>query len=272
MVQDAKEWPFFEEGKSIRKISCSLSKNIPEYDRFKPPIIKRSFAKKRSFSGILKKTELRRKIKRASLTLEAAIIAPIFFMTVICIASIMGIYSGTLDKMVSLRNTCEKIALASSVSDDEIWIDISEPQSFKPFYLPAGADLNTVICRGRVRAWTGRSEGSAQDSEQQGGTYVYVTENMSVYHTDSGCTYINLSIQCVSSGDVSGLRNSDGEKYKPCEKCMSEGQDPAHVYITETGNRYHSSTSCSGLKRTVKMVDISEVGGLKECSRCESHS
>ena len=271
MVQDAKEWPFFEESKSIRKISCSLSGNIPRDNRFNSPIVKRFFKKKGPFSGILN-NRLKKKIKKASLTVEAAIVAPLFFMTVICIASIMGIYSGTLEKMVSLRNTCEKIAMASSVTEDELWIDISEPQSFTPFYMPDGVNVNNFICRGRVRAWTGRSESASSDDENNDSRYVYVTENMSVYHTDSGCSYINLSIHCVSADNVGGQRNSDGEKYKPCEKCMNGSDGADHVYITETGNRYHSSTSCSGLKRTVKMVDISEVGGLKECSRCESHS
>ena len=63
------------------------------------------------------------------------------------------------------------------------------------------------------------------------------------------CTYINLSVNCVSSNQISALRNAYGERITACAAC-SRGQKPAgSVYITEKGSHYHNQETCSGLKQ-----------------------
>lgn len=115
----------------------------------------------------------------------------------------------------------------------------------------------------RIKAWTGYEKElfGAKDSDT-----VYVTETGLVYHRDYHCTYLELSIHAVPEKEVSSLRNESGEKYYACEHCGSHAG--GSVYITDSGNRYHSSLSCSGLKRTVYAVPLSEVIGKGECSRC----
>ena len=97
---------------------------------------------------------------------------------------------------------------------------------------------------------------------------VWVTENGSVYHTDSSCSHINLSIQVSSPGALAWKRNQDGEKYKECEQCVGNGAAGAEVYYTKYGNRYHNSLSCKGLKRKVKFVALEQTDGLPQCSKC----
>lgn len=115
----------------------------------------------------------------------------------------------------------------------------------------------------RVKGWTGYDRtGFGTENEET----VYVTETGLVYHKDYHCPHLELSIRMVSLSDVAGLRNESGGKYHACEHCGAESA--GGVYITDTGDRYHSSLSCSGLKRTVYAVPVSEVVGKGACSRC----
>lgn len=96
---------------------------------------------------------------------------------------------------------------------------------------------------------------------------VYVTDNGAVYHEDSRCSYLQLSIRLVPYREVEHLRNQSGGKYYPCEKC-AVGTSMSGVYITEEGSGYHNTLSCSGLKRNVHAVRREDVSGKGGCSRC----
>lgn len=128
---------------------------------------------------------------------------------------------------------------------------------------------NFFIQRARVRAWTGRTlpGDDGTDKGEADGTYVYVTETGSVYHDDPDCTHLRLSIRLVDGGSIDALRNKSGEKYHACEKC-GDLSPKGMVYITNEGNRYHSSLGCSGLKRTVRQVSKDDAGRLRACSKC----
>ena len=97
---------------------------------------------------------------------------------------------------------------------------------------------------------------------------VYVTESGSVYHRNPGCSYLNVSLKQIPGSAVKSAGNQYGEHYSACEIC-SRNQNPAGVvYVTERGNRYHNLESCSGLKRTVRLVKASSVQEMGVCSRC----
>jgi len=122
--------------------------------------------------------------------------------------------------------------------------------------------------RGRVRAWTGRSPVRKEIAEQETETeeMVYVTASGSVYHTDSNCTHIRISTQTAEVQSMIHRRNESGEKYYPCS-CYQE-HAAGVVYYTKYGNRYHSSKSCSSLKRSVRKVALSSLEGMRPCSKC----
>lgn len=129
---------------------------------------------------------------------------------------------------------------------------------------------NFFIQRARVRAWTGRAGSGGNDTsegEEVQTEYVYVTETGTVYHDDPDCTYLNPSVRAVNADRLSTLRNRGGAIYHRCELC-GEANPAGTVYITRDGTRYHSSVSCSGLKRTVRQVSKEELGDMHACSKC----
>lgn len=105
---------------------------------------------------------------------------------------------------------------------------------------------------------------------QNGGTgeLVYVTEYGEVYHTRRSCVYLDLSIQKISSAELPEKRNYNGELYRKCELCGKENTLFSDIYITNYGDCYHNTITCSGLKRTIYQKLLSEVGGMPACRKC----
>lgn len=98
--------------------------------------------------------------------------------------------------------------------------------------------------------------------------YVYITEHGTVYHECRNCKYLDLSIRMVEYAEIGHLRNENKHKYSACNQCVANNKHDLQVYITNYGTCYHSSLSCSGLKRTVYLVPKSDVGNKGPCSKC----
>lgn len=166
----------------------------------------------------------------------------------------------------AVKNT--NMALSSFLQEDDRIDLVLTYQMRTPI---AGVRLpgNFFLQRASVRAWTGRrsGNGSGEESEEKAENdgCVYVTETGVVYHEDPECTHLKLSIREVERDAIGTLRNRSGAKYHCCERCGAGNGDS--VYITNEGNRYHSSLSCSGLKRTVTQVSREDCK-LRACSKC----
>lgn len=121
--------------------------------------------------------------------------------------------------------------------------------------------------RADCRKWTGWN---AAEKSGEGDVWVYITDTGSVYHTKSTCTHLELSIQSVNYSELAELRNENGGRYRECQQCANTNNAFGRIYITNQGDCYHTDLGCSGIKRTVRMVRLSEVGTRRECSRCEN--
>lgn len=117
----------------------------------------------------------------------------------------------------------------------------------------------------RFRFWTGVSLENTDDKN-----IVYITPTGTVYHLDLMCRHLDLSISKTTYEQMLNERNSSGAKYSRCANCCTgDISGSSIVYITESGTKYHSSLSCSSLKRGIITIDLSEVEDkMSPCSSC----
>lgn len=110
----------------------------------------------------------------------------------------------------------------------------------------------------RQKAYLGYTE----TQKTQGEEYVYITEHSTVYHLSRSCTHLKLTIYPVSASVLS----SQYSELRSCEYCGEKAAET--YYVTKTGDCYHTSRQCSGLKRSVRRVLRTEVPEYAPCSRC----
>ena len=240
--------------------------------------------------------------RKGSITVQAAMAVPIFFLALVCLVYLleisaiqtnirMGMQAAGKElaqeyhvtRQISAERIEEEIVEAigserldrsiivggssgiggheSTVSSHTGVIRIVASYHVRLPVLGVNTSLLSFRQESKVKAWVGYS-GSGLHREE----IVYIAENGTVYHMDSHCTHLRLSIQMVPMSSVSELRNASGGRYHPCERCDGDWTDM--VFITNTGSRYHSRINCSGLRRTIHAVPLSEVIGKRRCSRC----
>lgn len=241
--------------------------------------------------------------KKGSITVEAAMAVPLFFFAVVCLLYLMEImavqtavrsglqYAGKTaaqEAYVTVMRSPSKVKsdVVNAIGADRLERSIVVGGSGGVDCSGSGISPITGIGelsvkyklripvpvfhiaalsfedKMQVKVWNGYEKGGFGIKDEG---VVYVTETGLVYHRDYHCTHLDLSIRMVQSEEVKMLRNKSGGKYHACERCGGAG---GGLYITDTGNRYHSSLSCSGLKRTVFAIPISEAAGKRACSKC----
>lgn len=240
-----------------------------------------------------------------SLTVEAALVLPIFFFAALCLVYLLEIQSVRFSVRNAAQNAAEKAAvdvtmlpilnswkleadIVNLIGAERMERSVIEGGSgglscWRSYYLETDGMI-FVDVRYKVRLPFPRFLNLSLDlketfqirawtgyqplgMEEGEKDIVYVTDYGSVYHEDYHCRYLQLTIRYVPESRLSGLRNQDGGIYYPCEKCV-HADTMAGVYVTEYGNKYHNSLECSGLKRSVRAVKKSEVMGKGACGKC----
>lgn len=159
------------------------------------------------------------------------------------------------DQICDIKN----LRLGSSSIENNI-VDMVVEYSIK---IPFINKYLSIAQRSRVRDWTGEDI-SINKKE------VYITEHGTVYHESRECSHLIVKISKANYSQVDELRNSNNGKYTKCLLCVKEKlQDTTRIFITEDGEKYHVDLKCSGIKRNLIAVDISQVGDRELCSRCK---
>lgn len=156
--------------------------------------------------------------------------------------------------------------LNSSIMKEDM-INLRATYKVHPFINIVGFSDFAMENRYCGRAWTGYDVAGAESGNTSEDPLVYVAKNGTVYHTARNCSYLNPSVEAVSIEMISQLKNAEGKSYAPCGSC-SWNKYQAVVYVTSQGEHVHGSLKCSGLKRTIYTVHLSEVGGKGKCSKC----
>lgn len=149
------------------------------------------------------------------------------------------------------------------LSSEATVLDVAVVYEMKPLFNFLFLDGFQVVNRARVKKWTGYDADYTGEEEER---YVYITDTGTVYHLSETCTHLDLSIVPVDREELRRVRTANGSVFRACEIC-GRGSDNT-IYITDTGDCYHSSLSCSGLRRSVQRVPLSQCEGMNCCSRC----
>lgn len=220
---------------------------------------------------------------KASVTVEASLSVPLFFIMVFSFFYEFNVLFEVNKNHIQLADAAADYSVYGTKTDtlksifgDSHIIMWSENEGYKICFMRykmknpvlSGRFTNHRIYQ-RIVLSDYKGKSMCSDAEESERT-VYITESGSVYHEYSDCTYLNPSIQRVSVKIIDKKRNSSGEKYKKCEFCYrTEDGLNTYVYITTYGDRYHCTKKCHGIKRYVRKVKISEIGGMPECSKCK---
>lgn len=205
-------------------------------------------------------------LRRGAMTAEAAFILPLFLMGTATLIGFMDVMKVQTERISQLCEEAMEEGMYEYLSEEKRpVIDLQETYEYR---LPASIvplPPMRIASRGRVHSWVGTDSETGSQTEAM----VYMAESGSVYHTNPHCSYVDLSIGQEFGADIADKRNQHGARYTPCESCAKRTEPARIVYVTGQGNRYHNSISCSRLKRTVRLVPISETGGCPQCSRCQ---
>lgn len=240
--------------------------------------------------------------KRGSMTVEAALVLPIFLFAML-LFSFLGILIRNQDEVQwALTRVAREASVEYGASESEMMKNTLYYQTKLRAYLGTKVpsahllesrlmrendEIDLIVnyqmelpfrvikigrCHFRQRVHTRAFTGVEHRGDAGGGTdcIVYVTPTGRVYHKNKNCTYLRLSVSQVKFEDLESLRNGGGGIYKSCERCARDTEVPrtAKVWITNFGDRYHTSRSCSGIKRNIEEISLSEAGGRIPCSKC----
>jgi len=209
--------------------------------------------------------------REGSITVEASIAVPVFLFAMINLLSVILLFGEYASNLANLHRQAKELAVHAHILGEDTggeMIVLTKTQVLEPMITVMGFAPSRTMVSCHARKWTGydvvRVSAGQEDEE-----WVYITPTGEAYHRNPNCSYLNPKIYSAVSSRIGEYRNASGEIYRQCETCKDVTLTGICFY-TEYGNRYHTTLKCSGLKRTVYTVPLSEAEGRHLCNKCAS--
>ena len=208
---------------------------------------------------------------RATMCVEASFSFSFFLLFLVNVFSVILWFRAYSENTFALWQKGKQIASYSYLTEglmggneDLIRLEKTEKMEspFTVLPIPDGKIVSACV----IKPWTGYDVTQGKNREEED-CIVYMTQYGSVYHKDRGCTHLSLSIQSVTLAEVGEKVNKNEKHYTSCEYCGDLGFVTV-VYITNYGDRYHTTIKCRGLRRYVRCIPLSQVNGINPCSKC----
>lgn len=215
--------------------------------------------------------------KKGSITVETALILPIFLLAVFTLLSSVDVMKMTIEQQMQqqeiLRNAAVSVPFLETIvqgrEGDYIRLDYVYAAT-----LPIGGfgyKKLPVRQRSMVHIFNGYDD-SCGDVIGEQSVHVYVTKRGSVYHKKRSCSVLQISIRQVPGNRITKERNTEGKIYRQCKNC-TKGYSEAELasiplFVTNYGVKYHVRANCSELNRMVNVIRLEDVGDRRVCKIC----
>ena len=212
------------------------------------------------------------RMDQGSMTVEAALVVPLFLIGCLMLLSIVTITQNYMDRQLKLHKTArEMTVLAAGVQGSQSDM-IRLRRVYAASLTPKCPGIQTILLENHciVHKFNGYDAING-DVTGESAIYVFLTEHGSVYHRKRSCKHLNIDILPVSGRDVGAKRNKDGKIYDTCKKCLKltkEELKRTTVFITDYGVKYHTEINCPDLKRSLHVVLLSQAEGRAACKDC----
>ncbi len=119
------------------------------------------------------------------------------------------------------------------------------------------------------RKWIGDEGVNNKKSEEddEEDQQVYTTQYGKLYHENRYCKYIYHEPRAIGASYIDEARNQGGAKYAPCLYCKPGSKPSGEVYITDWGDAYHKTLGCHHLNPEVS-VESEKDAKARGLSKC----
>ena len=215
--------------------------------------------------------------RKGSMTVETALILPMFLLAVFTLLSFIDVMKMTIEQQMQQQEFLRNAAVSAPFL--ETIVQGREGDCIRMNYVYAqtlpigGFGYKKVLVRQRntVHIFNGYDD-SRGDTIGEQSVYVYVTKRGTVYHRKRTCSALQISVRQVPGSRVAKERNADCKIYRKCKRCTRgyTGSELAasSLFVTDYGVKYHVRANCPELTRTVKVIKIDQAGARSACKIC----